>query len=184
MSKKTERVEIYVDEDMKQAIESAADRADMTRSSWLRTAAERQLRQQEQGELTAATEAEERIERLIAEARDTFEEQSEQIADEIATATQEYHDLLAVSGVYSIAGFRLLGDYGDFSDPQRRAAIDHGVERMKKWPVDVDPDEITADGDRSAGDSTRAETRAEGDSDRDSDDSTDSDDGPSDTGVL
>lgn len=185
MSKKSERLEIYVSEEQKQAIESAADRADMTRSAWLREAADRALRAQEQDELTGATEAEERIERLISDARDTFEQQSEEIADEIATATKEYHDMLAVSGVYSIASFRLLGDFGDFSDPQRQAAIEAGAMRLRDWPVSVDPaDVMDSDGSATAADtSARAsESRAQDseDSNRDRDDGDD----PADSGVF
>jgi transposase-like protein len=162
MSEKSEKIAMYVDEDMKQAISAAADRADMPMAAWMRQAAERQLRAERQDELVETTQAEQRIERLI-----------DQATTEISQAAEGMHEITAKTGVYTIANWELLKT--GFSDPKRQQALSTGSQRLRDdleaLGLDVpepepQPADDTADGDTSA----RAETRAEEDSDDDRDD--------------
>jgi hypothetical protein len=127
MTEKTERVAVYVTPKTKTAIEQEANSQDVSQAEWIRSLIHRELKSEQQDRITKTTNAEQRIESLIAEARDA----TEQVAEEIETATQQYHDLLALNAVYSVGSFRLLGDYGGFSDPQRKAAIESGAARLR-----------------------------------------------------
>ena len=119
---KSERVVSYVTPQTKSAIEAAS--GELSVAAWIRSAIKKELKNEHQEAVVEGTNAEQRIEALIAEA-----------GDEIAEATREYHDLLALSAVYSVGSFRLLGDYGGFSDPQRKAAIEDGVSRVQEPDV-------------------------------------------------
>jgi hypothetical protein len=124
MTKKSEKLEIYMTEQKKQAIKTAAAEADMSVSSWLREAADRRLRAEQQDELLTATEAEQRIERLIAQA-----------TDEIEAAASGLHEMQAKTGVYTIANFRLLST--GFSDGMVSDSLSYGSERLRADLADL-----------------------------------------------
>ena len=125
---KSERVCTYLTPTKKSAIETAS--GDQSVASWIRGAINQRLKQDQQNEILDGTNAEQRLEAIAAEAADDLEASTEEAAAEIARATRQYHDLLAVNAVYSIASFRLLGDYGGFSDLQRKNAILDGQARL------------------------------------------------------
>jgi hypothetical protein len=161
---KSERIVTYVTPESKSAVEAAS--GEMSVASWVREAIDGKLKNAHQEAVVENTNAEERIEALIAEAR-----------DEIADATAEYHDLLAVNGVYSVAAFRLLGDFGDFSDLQRKTALEAGSETLQRYPLDFDLDTgSTAESDTRASESQQGSNISPPDSLDDSDDDNDLDD--------
>lgn len=129
-TEKSERVVTYLTPDKKSAVETAS--GDQSVASWVRDAINQKLKNDQQEEILNSTNAEQRIRSLVAEASDDLEESTEQAADQIRQATQQYHQLLAVSGVYNIASFRLLGDNAGFTDGQRRTAIDDAVARLNE----------------------------------------------------
>ena len=125
---KSERVCTYLTPTKKSAIETAS--GDQSVASWIRGAINQRLKQDQQNEILDGTNAEQRLEAIAAEAADDLEKQTEEAGKQIARATRQYHHLLAVNAVYSIASFRLLGDYGGFSDIQRKTAILDGQARL------------------------------------------------------
>jgi hypothetical protein len=131
MTEKSERVVTYVTPSTKAAIDQEATNRDVSRAELVRNSLHRELKAEQQERITKTTNAEQRIESLIAEARDATKE----VSEEIDRATQQYHDLLAINAVYSVGSFRLLGDFGSFSDQQRQAAIESGVNRLQATDV-------------------------------------------------
>jgi len=119
---------LYLSNDLKQSIETQSERNDQSQNEWVRDAIRRKIKSERQESLLESTNAEQRLESIAQSA-----------ADEIADATQQYHQLLALSAIYSIAGFRLVGDR-DFSDPQRETAIEAAQARLRQPDVPALPE--------------------------------------------
>lgn len=184
---KSERVCTYLTPTKKSAIETAS--GDQSVASWIRGAINQRLKADQQEEILEGTNAEQRLEALVAEAADDLEESTEKAAAQIQAATQQYHDLLAINAVYSVGSFRLLGDFGDFGDLQRKTAIENGVDRIQESDLpELDLTALGVDSTATAETDARAsESRAQNQQDSDitdprdrltddSDDSTDLDD--------
>jgi hypothetical protein len=158
-SEKSERVCTYITPDKKSAVETAS--GDQSVAAWVRDAINAKLKNDQQEEILNSTNAEQRIQALVAEAVDDLEASTDDAAAQIQQATQQYHDLLALSAVYSVGSFRLLGDYGGFSDVQRQSAIEDGVARLQESDVpELDLSAIA--GNNTTGNDARAsESRAQ-----------------------
>jgi hypothetical protein len=159
-NEKSERVVTYLTPDKKSAIETAS--GEQSVAAWVRDAVNTKLKNDQQEDILESTNAEQRIKALVAQAVDDLEASTGEAAAEIQQATQQYHDLLAINAVYSVGSFRLLGDYGDFSDPQRQAAIQAGVERLQESDVpELDLSALDSSNDARASES-RAQDQQEG----------------------
>lgn len=126
MTEKSERIVVYVTPDTKRAVENQADAADESVAQFSRAAINHRLKAEQQDEILRQTNAEQRIEALIAQAKDEIEESTEELDKRL----QNWHEMIAIQGTYSIASFRLLGKH--HSDPERRTAIDYGSDRLNE----------------------------------------------------
>jgi hypothetical protein len=122
MSNKSERIPVYVTPQTKEAVESEAAANDQSRAEWCRPQIERGLKNEQQERIMMETNAEHRLNQLIGRVEDNLDQQM-----------SYYHDFWAAYAVYAAATFRLLGDYGDYTDPQRKAALDAAADTLGQW---------------------------------------------------
>jgi hypothetical protein len=118
-----ERLTLYLDSDLKESIELQADRSGQSQNEWVRDACRRKIKAERQESALEATNAEQRLEALI-----------QQVADEVDEVTQGYRDLMAKTGVYTIANWELIKR--DYSDVQRRQVLETGRQRLLDQPGD------------------------------------------------
>lgn len=116
-----ERMTLYLSTDLKQSIETQSDRNDQTQNEWVRDAIRRKLKNERQESVIESTNAEQRLEALI-----------KQVSDEIDEVTQGYRDLMAKTGVYTIANWELIKR--DYSDVQRQQVLETGRKRLLDLP--------------------------------------------------
>jgi hypothetical protein len=104
MTGRTERAACYVSPELLETWQKEADKADQSLSEWMYRQIEQQRRSKNQDELIRETAAEERIESLIAEGRDSLLS----IGQDISERNNDMADLQARSGCYAIVNFLLL----------------------------------------------------------------------------
>lgn len=158
MTEKSERLVVYVDPSTKQAVENQAESLDESVAEFGRKAITYRLKAEQQDEILQQTNAEQRIEALIAEATDSIQEVNE-----------DFRDLLAKTGVYTIGNWELVKR--DYSDQQRQAALSAGSRRLRK-----DMDVLDLDTEKESTQRHEPPSFANIDDGDDSDDSDDSSD--------
>ncbi|WP_226013584.1 hypothetical protein [Halomicrobium salinisoli] len=131
MANRSEKVEFYVTPDTKREIERAAEKAEMTVSSWCASRIDEILHNDALEAKSQEYQAEQRIEELIARA-----------TDEIEAAAEELRETQVKSGVYSIATWELLKQ--DIDELQRQNALSDAAERVR------DADQFDVGTDRSS----------------------------------
>ena len=109
----------YVDGDVAREIERRAEAEDVSASTYIAQVLDQHIHGEAVEEQAREHRAEQRIQELVAEAR-----------DEVAEATEGLEDLIAKSGVYSIAVWELVKD--EYDDPRRQHALDVGTERLRE----------------------------------------------------
>lgn len=138
---------MYVSAEEKKHLETEADEAGETLSSYCYKLMQQQREREGLDKAATDLNAEERIERTIAEATDTFEE----IAGDI-------RDMNARAGAYSVANFELLKE--NYPDARRREVLQTGARRLR-YPLEEHAD---------LSDQGETDDAQNGDSDRDGDD--------------
>lgn len=119
---RNERITIYVSEEEQKHLENEADAEGETLSSYLYKLIQEQRRREGADRAATETNAEERIEALIAEGTETLEE----IAADI-------RDMNARAGAYSVANFELLKS--NYPDARRKEVLETGARRLR-YPLE------------------------------------------------
>lgn len=113
-----EQLTTYVDSEVAREIDRRAEAEDVSASEYIARVLDQHIHDDMVDEQAREHRAEQRIQELIAEAR-----------DEVAEATGGLEDLVAKSGVYSIAVWELVKD--NYDDPRRQHALEVGRERLR-----------------------------------------------------
>lgn len=116
---RNEQLTTYVDAKVAREIERRAEAEDVSASTYIAQVLDQHIHGEAVEEQAREHRAEQRIQELIAEAR-----------DEVSDATEGLEDLVAKSGVYSIAVWELVKD--EYDDPRRQHALDVGTERLRE----------------------------------------------------
>lgn len=114
-----QQITAYADEELAREVSRRAEAKDMSESEYITQVLDQHIHDETVGEKAREHRAEQRIQELVAEAR-----------DEIADATDGLEDLIAKSGVYSIAVWELVKD--EYDDPAREHALAMGTERLRE----------------------------------------------------
>lgn len=133
-----QRITIYVSDEEKRHLEAEAEEAGESVSSYVYKLMQRQRKAEAVDQAATDLSAEEKIESMVADARDEIE----QVADDI-------RDLNARAGVYSVANFELLKH--SFPDAQRADALSTGARRLRQ-PISEHPTAGGDDDEQGAGD--------------------------------
>lgn len=113
------QITAYAGEELAREVSRRADAKDMSESEYITQVLDQHIHGEAVGEKAREHRVEQRIQELVAEAR-----------DEIADATDGLEDLIAKSGVYSIAVWELVKD--EYDDPAREHALAVGTERLRE----------------------------------------------------
>ena len=116
---RNEQLTTYVDGDVAREIERRAKAENVSASTYIAQVLDQHIHDRAVDDQAREHRAEQRIQELVAEAR-----------DEVAEATEGLEDLVAKSGVYSIAVWELVKD--EYDDPQRQHALNVGTERLRE----------------------------------------------------
>jgi hypothetical protein len=139
MSKK---LQTHLDEDFAREIEAEAARRGISTSELVREILKRYFRDEQLSDQLQRTDAERRVEELVATGR-----------DEIVATADAIRQIVARDAVYQIAMWELQKRHYSWHDKQRRAALSIGSERLREPLEDlgvdvdllatsVDPDDI------------------------------------------
>lgn len=140
MSRRNNLISVYVDEELEQEVQAAADREGMSRSGFVASVLDHHFEHESIESKSREHRVEERIEELVAQA-----------SEDVAAATEGLHEMIAKQGVYTIAMWELLKR--DHGDKRRQHALSVGSERLRDdWADIVDAEFPDVDVDDSGGD--------------------------------
>ena len=135
----TKKLQAHVDDQLANQVETEAARRDLSTSAYIRTVLETSLRDDELSDQLERTDAERRVEELVATGR-----------DELLDTVEAIRGIVARGAVYQIAMWELQKRHYSWHDKQRRAALATGSERLREpleeLGVDVDVLEASLDG--------------------------------------
>jgi hypothetical protein len=107
----------YVEDDLADEIQQRANQDEVTVSTYIADVLSQHIREQAVEDTMHQTSAEQRVEELVAQAR-----------DELLATTEQMNELLAKTGVNTIATWELVKR--DYSDGVRQHALSQGAQRL------------------------------------------------------
>lgn len=172
-----QQVTAYVDADLRTELEARAEKKDMSVSRLVAEVLEAYVEDDLVAMTSRQTEAEQRIEELVATATDDIGETTQEALDRIVARTELMERILLRIGIYSVGNWELLTD--NVKEHRRSKAMQAASDVLKPAgdEIDIDINEIGAEGNyysprtsRQGGRNTAGKTEEQGDSDDEADD--------------
>lgn len=135
----TKKLQTHLDDDLAHRVEAEADRRDLSTSGFIATLLETHMENDDLDHHLERTDAERRVEELVATGR-----------DELLDTVEAIRGIVARDAVYQIALWELQKREYSWHDKQRRAALATGSQRLREplenLGVDVDALDASLDG--------------------------------------
>ena len=129
------KVTFYVNDEELSRLDREAGEANMSRSSYVLSAIQRQWKAEDADEAADRMNAEEKVEQIVADARDELVG----IARDVEQRNENVADMTARAGSYSIANFELLKDAHDPAEARKAETLLTGSRRLRS-PLEEHPD--------------------------------------------
>jgi hypothetical protein len=151
---RNKRVQAYVTKAVQTELDKLAEQNDMTRSEYMARVLEKEVHEQQMGEISEQQNLEQRLEALIA---NRLDETDEAVASQAETT--------ALGAVYSIALWKLIND--TFGPQERKEALETARNRLTDDLVrmGIDPDALVDEPDTDHRQRNQTQTRQSDDSD-------------------